>query len=135
MLSQSRSLLISVPCISSTARASFGILSTTGSHFSTIRLPGSGPSSKMSFHFASSEYAKCFQDLPIPNVPKLRTSAIEYLDAFDKESWFNDPVSHVFCLWQAEAIPCLHIFRPSTFDSSLDCFPLARKRTSWRYHD
>jgi hypothetical protein len=47
----------------------------------------------MSFHFASSEYAACFQGLPVPDVPKLRSSAIEYLDGFDKQSWYNDPVS------------------------------------------
>lgn len=51
--------------------------------------------SKMSFHFASSEYAKCFQGLPTPDVPKLRSSAIEYLDAFDKDLWYKDPVSEV----------------------------------------
>ena len=48
---------------------------------------------KMSFHFASSEYASCFQNLPKPNVPKIRESAIQYLDSFNKNEWYNDPVS------------------------------------------
>jgi hypothetical protein len=49
--------------------------------------------STMSFHFASTEYAKCFQDLPIPDVGYLKKSAIDYLDnTFDEESWYNDPV-------------------------------------------
>ncbi|KAL3915797.1 MAG: hypothetical protein SGILL_005477 [Bacillariaceae sp.] len=47
----------------------------------------------MSFHFASSEYAACFQSLPVPDVPKLRSSAIAYLDGFDKQSWYNDPIA------------------------------------------
>mmetsp|Transcript_19983 Transcript_19983/g.49720 ORF Transcript_19983/g.49720 Transcript_19983/m.49720 type:complete len:727 (+) Transcript_19983:44-2224(+) len=46
-----------------------------------------------SFHFASSEYEKCFRDLPKPNVPFLKASSIEFLDAFDKTSWYEDPIS------------------------------------------
>jgi hypothetical protein len=95
MWSRSSNHLISVPYSSSTARSSLGKVSSTG-HSTSVRLPSSGLSSKkMSFHFASSDYAKCFQGLPTPDVPKLRTSATEYLDAFDKELWFNDPVSDV----------------------------------------
>ena len=45
-----------------------------------------------SFHFASSEYEKCFRDLPKPDVPFLKASSIEFLDAFDKASWYEDPV-------------------------------------------
>jgi hypothetical protein len=47
----------------------------------------------MSFHFASSEYASSFQDLPEPNVPKIRESAIYYLDNFDEKEWYDNPVS------------------------------------------
>eukprot|EP00934_Nitzschia_sp_Nitz4_P008922 Nitzschia sp. Nitz4//scaffold85_size83877//30632//32860//NITZ4_005225-RA/size83877-augustus-gene-0.149-mRNA-1//1//CDS//3329559125//8912//frame0 len=46
----------------------------------------------MSFHFASSEYASCFQNLPVPDVPKIRKSAIDYIDNFDAQSWYTDPI-------------------------------------------
>jgi hypothetical protein len=46
----------------------------------------------MSFHFASSEYAASFLDLPDPDTNAIRASAVEYLDAFDPQSWYNDPV-------------------------------------------
>lgn len=46
-----------------------------------------------SFHFASSEYTKCFRELPEPDVAMLKESAISYLDSFDKESWYRDPIS------------------------------------------
>ena len=48
---------------------------------------------KMSFHFASSEYTTSFQNLPIPDVPKLRKSAIEYIDTkFHEKDWYDHPV-------------------------------------------
>jgi hypothetical protein len=47
---------------------------------------------KKSFHFASSEYAKCFRDQPEPDVTMLKQSALDFLDTFDKESWYKDPV-------------------------------------------
>lgn len=46
-----------------------------------------------SFHFASSEYERCFRDLPVPNVGFLKDSSIAFLDAFDKQLWHDDPVS------------------------------------------
>ena len=46
-----------------------------------------------SFHFASSEYERCFRDLPVPNVGFLKDSSIAFLDAFDKQLWHEDPVS------------------------------------------
>lgn len=49
--------------------------------------------SRMSFHFASSEYAGCFQDVPTPDIPKIRQSAIDYLDRFNPQSWYDEPVS------------------------------------------
>lgn len=48
----------------------------------------------MSFHFASIEYANCFRDLPTPDIPKLKQSAIDYLESVDQQSWYEDPVSH-----------------------------------------
>lgn len=46
-----------------------------------------------SFHFASSEYAKCFLGLPKPDVGMLKESAFQFLDTFDKELWYQDPIS------------------------------------------
>lgn len=46
----------------------------------------------MSFHFASTEYTECFKNVPKPDIPKIRDSAIKYLDSFDEKEWFNDPV-------------------------------------------
>jgi len=49
--------------------------------------------SRMSFHFGSSDYASCFQGVPQPNVPEIRQSAIDYLETFDPQSWYDYPVS------------------------------------------
>mmetsp|Transcript_36380 Transcript_36380/g.87869 ORF Transcript_36380/g.87869 Transcript_36380/m.87869 type:complete len:761 (+) Transcript_36380:1179-3461(+) len=48
---------------------------------------------KMSFHFASSDYAKAFQHLPTPDVPALKESALTYLDNFNEQSWYDDPIA------------------------------------------
>ena len=50
-------------------------------------------SSFSSFHFASSEYERCFQDLPKPDVAFLKESSVAFLDAFDQQGWYDDPVS------------------------------------------
>ena len=50
--------------------------------------------SRMSFHFASSEYAACFRGLPTANTDVLRARTLEYLDAFDPQTWYDKPVSH-----------------------------------------
>ena len=44
------------------------------------------------FNFASSQYAACFTEIPTPDVDKLREDAVEYLDKFDKQTWYDDPV-------------------------------------------
>jgi hypothetical protein len=49
----------------------------------------------MSFHFASRDYANAFQNLPVPDVPALKQSALEYLDSFNEQSWYDDPVRYV----------------------------------------
>lgn len=49
--------------------------------------------SRMSFHFASSEYAKCFRGMPEPNVGMLKKSAVDFLDTFDEEAWYRDPIA------------------------------------------
>ena len=48
-----------------------------------------------SFHFASSEYERCFRDLPKPDVGFLKETSVAFLDAFDKKLWYEDPVSIV----------------------------------------
>eukprot|EP00536_Pseudo-nitzschia_multiseries_P017700 jgi/Psemu1/299529/fgenesh1_pm.1737_\ len=48
---------------------------------------------RRSFHFASSEYVACFNELPEPDVGTLKESAINALAAFDKEAWYQDPIS------------------------------------------
>ena len=55
---------------------------------------------KMSIHSASSEYAACFQNLPIPDVPKIRESAVTYVDNFDSKKWYDKPVSTNICYWR-----------------------------------
>ena len=44
------------------------------------------------FNFASSQYASCFTEIPTPDVDKLRKDAVDYLDNFDKQTWYDDPV-------------------------------------------
>lgn len=50
-------------------------------------------SSRMSFHFASQEYANCFVGLPQPDTKRLRASTLDYLDKFDSKLWYDEPVS------------------------------------------
>jgi hypothetical protein len=46
-----------------------------------------------SFHFASSDYAAAFVNLPTPDTASLRQKAMDYLDKdFDPEKWYTDPV-------------------------------------------
>jgi len=47
------------------------------------------------FNFASSQYASCFDEIPAPDVDKLRKDAIVYLDSFDKQLWYDDPVCSI----------------------------------------
>lgn len=47
----------------------------------------------MSFHFASSDYTSSFQGVPVPDVPSIRQSALEYLEGFDSRTWFDDPIA------------------------------------------
>jgi hypothetical protein len=64
--------------------------------------------STVSFHFASSEYAACFQDLPVPDIPKLRKSAVDYIDSFDAQTWYNDPVRRYTLLWKWKMVVYFH---------------------------
>lgn len=47
----------------------------------------------MSFHFASSEYASCFLDLPQPDPEAIRRNTLNYLKTFNADLWYKDPVS------------------------------------------
>jgi hypothetical protein len=44
------------------------------------------------FHFASEDYEACFQTLPEPDTASLRAAALDYLDSFDPEKWYAEPV-------------------------------------------
>jgi hypothetical protein len=45
------------------------------------------------FHFATQEYAACFNRLPQPDPTWIRQQTIEYLDhVFQAEHWFDEPV-------------------------------------------
>lgn len=48
--------------------------------------------SKRCFHFASQDYAACFRNLPEPDTASLRAAALEYMDSFDPQLWYNEPV-------------------------------------------
>lgn len=45
------------------------------------------------FHFASNEYTKAFRNLPKPDVEAIRNSSKDYLQSFDPQLWYDDPVS------------------------------------------
>ena len=63
---------------------------------------------RMSFHFASSDYAACFLDLPKPDTQAIRASALDYLKIFDRDLWYKDPVRVMF---DCERIDASLIFR------------------------
>ena len=48
-----------------------------------------------SFTLSLSLDATCFQDMPCPDKVKLRNDAIKYIDTFDKQSWYDDPVCSI----------------------------------------
>ncbi|KAL7431676.1 hypothetical protein ACHAXM_002774 [Skeletonema potamos] len=50
---------------------------------------------RRSFNFASTQYAACFDDIPTPNVGKLRKDAVDYLDTFNHHLWYEDPVCSI----------------------------------------
>ena len=77
----------------SSSPSSLGILRKNQSVRRRIPQQQQQQPSKMSFHFGSSEYASCFQGVPQPNVPEIRQSAIDYLETFDPQSWYDEPVS------------------------------------------
>lgn len=46
-----------------------------------------------SFHFGTTEYAACFNNLPTPDPARLRENALYYLDSFSPQLWYDSPVS------------------------------------------
>ena len=74
------------------------------------------PGQSASFHFASSEYERCFRDLPEPNVGFLKGSSIAFLDAFDKQLWHDDPVSAILAQWILISLTAILITLPLFVD-------------------
>jgi hypothetical protein len=65
------------------------------------------------YNFASTEYKLCFGGLPIADGVKLRREAIAYLDTFEPESWFADPVTSMVngkYLTNGNPVPTLDAF-------------------------
>ena len=60
----------------------------------SILLPSSSIQIRQ-YNFASTEYKSCFGGLPIADGVKLREDTIAYLDTFDAQTWFDDPVTSI----------------------------------------
>ena len=50
---------------------------------------------KRNYNFASSEYKSCFGGLPVADGVQLRKDTIAYLDQFDQDEWYSDPVTTI----------------------------------------
>ena len=50
---------------------------------------------KRNYNFASSEYKSYFGGLPVADGVQLRKDTIAYLDKFDQDKWYNDPVTTI----------------------------------------
>jgi hypothetical protein len=44
------------------------------------------------YNFASTEYHEAIANLPTVNADKLRSDAIEFVDKFNPQKWYEDPV-------------------------------------------
>ena len=62
-------------------------------HLTVNHRPSILASQRMSFHFASQDYVQCFFGLPNPDAGHLRQQSLEYLETFDPQTWYQDPVS------------------------------------------
>jgi hypothetical protein len=70
-------------------------LDTTGIRTNQYRHYSNTPIAAMSVNFGSTDYAACLTDLPKPDVPALRKGALEYLDSFDPQLWYDDPITTI----------------------------------------
>lgn len=84
----------------------------------------------MSFHFASTEYASCFRDLPQPDPDALRQQALSYLDSMDRDLWYKQPVciSRFVCV--VNHIIWVHVHCFSSTDSILTPVSLTQQIVS-----
>ena len=53
--------------------------------------------SERHFHFASHDYMRTFRDLPKPDIEAIRNSSKVYLQSFDPQLWYDDPVRRIQC--------------------------------------
>eukprot|EP00545_Synedropsis_sp_CCMP1620_P006688 CAMPEP_0119013940 /NCGR_PEP_ID=MMETSP1176-20130426/9266_1 /TAXON_ID=265551 /ORGANISM="Synedropsis recta cf, Strain CCMP1620" /LENGTH=731 /DNA_ID=CAMNT_0006967069 /DNA_START=210 /DNA_END=2405 /DNA_ORIENTATION=+ len=49
----------------------------------------------MSTNFGSDSYASAFENLPVPDVQALRQSTLDYLEDFDKQLWYDEPITSI----------------------------------------
>lgn len=56
-----------------------------------------------SFNFGSPAYAECFDNLPIADVNTLRKSTLDYLERFDRQEWYDNPITTIL---NGEKFPC-----------------------------
>lgn len=49
----------------------------------------------MSINFGSTAYASCLNDLPVPDTDALRSGALIYLENFNPNLWYNDPITTI----------------------------------------
>ena len=57
------------------------------------RLPRLLPHCTRAYNFASSQYNAAFGDLPPVDRDKLRSDALAYMERFDAQKWYDDPVA------------------------------------------
>ena len=57
------------------------------------RLPRLAPRCTRAYNFASSQYNAAFGELPPVDRDKLRSDALAYMERFDAQKWYDDPVA------------------------------------------
>lgn len=68
-----------------------------------------------SFNFGSPTYAACFTNLPVADVQALRRAALDYLEKFDRQEWYDNPMVTIL---QGEKFP----IEKSTLVETKDAF-------------
>jgi hypothetical protein len=93
-------------CFGFTLDKAFHISTTSEQRSTTMLIPATNAARRIaytrrswinltkraSFHFASSEYAACFQGLPTPDTAMLRSATLDYLTGFNRQEWFQSPI-------------------------------------------